>query len=57
MRHLITAAFMVAALAAYVASAGPGWVGALFLVGMVCEGIAYYRAGRRDTTPPRYFDP
>jgi hypothetical protein len=53
MGHLITVAFVVAAIAAYLASAGPGWVGALFLVGMLCEGIAWFRVLRRDK-PPRH---
>ena len=48
MGHLITVAFVVAAIAAYWASAGLGWVGALFLVGMLCEGIAWFRVLRRD---------
>jgi hypothetical protein len=53
MRHLITVAFVVAAIAAYLASAGPGWIGGLFLVGMLCEGIAWIRVLRRDKPPPR----
>jgi len=52
MAHFITIAFVVAAIAAYWASAGSGWVGALFLVGMLCEGIAYFRALRRDKSTP-----
>lgn len=52
MTHLITVAFFAAAIAAYLASAGPGWVGALFLVGMLCEGIGWFRALRRDKLPP-----
>jgi len=51
MRHLITAAFFIAAIAAYLASAGAGWIGALFLVGMLCEGIAWFRVLRRDKPP------
>lgn len=52
MRHLVTAAFFAAALAAYLASASAGWIGALFVVGMLCEGIAWFRLMRRDKPPP-----
>ncbi len=52
MRHLITAAFFVAAFAAYLASASAGWIGTLFVVGMLCEGIAWFRILRHDKTPP-----
>jgi hypothetical protein len=51
MRHLITVGFLIAAIAAYLTSAGPGWVGALFLVGMLCEGIFWFRLARHDKTP------
>jgi hypothetical protein len=53
MRHLITVVFFVAAIAAYLGSASPGWIGALFLVGMLCEGIAWFRVLRRYKPPPR----
>jgi len=52
MRHLVTLAFVVAAIAAYLASAGPGCVSAFFLAGMLCEGIAWFRVLRRDKSPP-----
>ena len=52
MAHLITVAFVIAAIVAYSASAGAGWVGAFFLVGMLCEGIAWLRILRRDKSPP-----
>ena len=53
MRHLITVAFLIGAIAAYWASASPGLVGTLFLVGMLCEGIFWFRLVRREKTPPR----
>jgi hypothetical protein len=51
MRHLITFAFLAAALAAYWASAGPGLLGFLFLVGLLCEGIFWFRLLRGEKTP------
>jgi hypothetical protein len=48
MQHLVTVAFLVAAIATYLASAGPGLVGVLFLVGMLCEGIFWFRLVRRE---------
>jgi len=41
-RYLITVAFLVAAIAAHWASAGPGIAGLLFLVGILCEGIFWF---------------
>jgi len=52
MRHLITVAFLVAAFAAYWASAGPGLIGLFFLVGMLCEGVFWFRLVRREKNPP-----
>ena len=52
MRHLISVAFLIAAIAAYSASAGTGVVGLLFLVGMLCEGVVWYRLLRRDPAHP-----
>jgi len=52
MRHLITVAFLVAAYVAYWASAGAGLIGLLFLVGMLCEGVFYFRLLRREKPPP-----
>jgi uncharacterized protein (DUF58 family) len=53
MQHLVTVAFLVAAIAAYLASAGPGLVGVLFLVAMLCEGIFWFRLVRREKAPRR----
>jgi len=59
MRHLITVAFLVAAGAAYWFSASPelagvGWLaGFLFLGGMVCEGIFYWRTVRGENASRR----
>ena len=56
MRHLITVGFLVAAIAAYAAALGNGVVGALFVVGMLCEGVFWWRLvrdrrrSRRDGT-------
>jgi hypothetical protein len=56
MRHVVTAGFLVAAIAAYAASVGDGVVVALFAVGMVCEGVFWWRLvrdrgrSRRDAT-------
>jgi hypothetical protein len=46
MRHLVTVAFFAGAIAAYWASAGTGWVAGLFLVGMLCEGVFWFRLAR-----------
>ena len=43
MRHLITILFLVAAIAAYAMSAGPGIIGSFFILGMLFEGIVWYR--------------
>jgi len=53
MQHLITVAFLVAAIAAYWASAGPGLIALFFLVGMMCEGIFWFRMLRGQKAPPR----
>jgi len=55
-RHLVTVGFLVAAIAAYLASLGNGVVGGLFVVGMLCEGVFWWRLvrdrrrSRRDGT-------
>jgi hypothetical protein len=49
MRHLVTVAFLAAAVAAYAASARPGLCVAFLVVGMLCEGVFWWRLvrGRR----------
>jgi len=47
MRHLITLAFLVAAIAAYVSSTGPALAGVFFLLGMLFEGVFWYRLAMR----------
>jgi membrane protein implicated in regulation of membrane protease activity len=48
MKHLITLAFLVAAIAAYLASAGPGVVGALFIVVLLFEAVLWWRVLRQE---------
>jgi hypothetical protein len=49
---VITLGLFVAAIAAYVTSAGPGYAGALFLLGMLLEGAGWYRMLSAKKQPP-----
>ena len=53
MRHVVTIAFFLAAVAAYWASSWMGLAALFFLAGMLCEGVVWFRLLRRDKTPPR----
>jgi len=57
MRHLITIALFVAALAAYLAApllTGALWLaGALLAAGILCEGVFWFRLLTRKKPPTR----